>query len=387
MSKEIYVYSGIQPGKKGTGNFLSFFIHKLQQENINFKLIAYKTPSLGFIRKIAKLFGVIKILRSVYLNLVRISIQDKIRDGVVFIFHPQSIGLKLTSELIESNKTYIYVLDSFFFCKKSYNHLEGIQACFQCIDNPKASDINNCKLGLSIQIDNEYNEFIKVISQNLNSICFLTQNDNQSFLLKKKFGSSVKYKKLGMLINLERESQSNSRFFSNYHFVYHNTNLKAKGVEYFLGLAEVMPEYKFLMPYSKNELVTNVGTYENLTNVDFISMSWETGLKYEIENCRIVLNPSLWSAPVEGALLKSIYHNGAVAVLDTNLSFQQEIPDNVLIKLSNDFMQSKKILTKVLQSDFEIALFKQNSKDWLTKYRECSNLLFDEFLKEVKSLN
>jgi hypothetical protein len=203
--------------------------------------------------------------------------------------------------------------------------------------------------------------------------------------LKKKFGSSVKFKKLGMLINLEQESQSYSRIFSNYHFVYHNTNLKAKGVEYFLGLAEVMPEYKFLMPYSKSELVANVSIYENLTNVDFISMSWETGLKYEIENCRIVINPSLWSAPVEGALLKSIYHNGAVAVLDTNLSFQQEIPDNVLIKLSNDFVQSKKILTKVLQSDLEIALFKQNSKDWLIEYKECSNLLFDEFLKEFKS--
>ena len=49
MSKKIYIYSGISPGKKGAGNFLSFFLEQFKDNNIDFKLISHKTPNTGYI--------------------------------------------------------------------------------------------------------------------------------------------------------------------------------------------------------------------------------------------------------------------------------------------------------------------------------------------------
>lgn len=202
-------------------------------------MISYNTPNVWFVAKLAKKLGLIKVLRSVYFSLIRTSPQQKIKDAIVFIFHPQSIGLAITADLIKNNKTYIYVLDTFFFCKKSYNHLEGNKACFQCITNPKASKENNCKFFLSNQRDENYHNFQKAIYENLERICFLTQNDNQGLLLEEKFGPSIHTKNLGMLINLKDEFDIKNKADLNYDFVYHNTNLKAKGVEYFLNWRRV----------------------------------------------------------------------------------------------------------------------------------------------------
>jgi hypothetical protein len=62
--------------------------------------------------------------------------------------------------------------------------------------------------------------------------------------------------------------------------------------------------------------------------------TWETGLKEKIINSKIVLNPSLWSSPVEGALLKSIKYNGCVSVANILSSFINEIPDDICLKLN-----------------------------------------------------
>lgn len=380
MSKDIYIYSGIQPGKKGTGNFLSFFIEKFHQNNIDFKLISYNTPNVGFVAKLAKKLGLIKVLRSVYFSLIRTSPQQKIKDAIVFIFHPQSIGLSITADLIKNNKTYIYVLDTFFFCKKSYNHLEGNEACFQCITNPKASKENNCKFFLSNQSDENYHNFQKAIYENLETICFLTQNDNQGLLLKAKFGPSINTRKLGMLINLKDEFDIKNKADLNYDFVYHNTNLKAKGVEYFIKLAQNMPEYRFLMPYEKSEL--NMKSFQNLKNIDFIPMTWETGLKNAIVNSKIILNPSLWSSPVEGALLKSIKFNGCVAVVPIDFSFQKEIPRDVVIHLYESIDSSVQLLQKMIISQTLMDLYKHNSSKWLASYQRITENNFDDFLKE-----
>jgi hypothetical protein len=65
MKDPIYVYSGIQPGKKGAGNFVSYFLGQLQTKGVEYKLISYHTPE-GFFVKIAKRLGVIRILKRMY---------------------------------------------------------------------------------------------------------------------------------------------------------------------------------------------------------------------------------------------------------------------------------------------------------------------------------
>lgn len=380
MYKEIIIYSGIQPGKKGTGNFLSFFINKFHENNIKFKLISYNTPSGGLLVKIAKKIGVIKMLRSLYLNLIRVTSKDNISDFIVFIFHPQSIGLNITTNLIRNNKVYIYVLDTFFFCKKSYNYIDGNNACLKCISNPNASKENKCKFFLSNQRDEDYRSFQNAIQENLETICFLTQNDNQTLLLKEKFGNTINAVKLGMLINLDDDVPLINNNSLKYDFVFHNTNLRAKGVEYFINLAKNMPNYRFLIPNKINQIDKGIHSYQNIKNIDFNAMTWETGLKEAIINCKVVINPSLWSSPVEGALLKSIFFNGAVAVVDSDYSFQQEIPNNVVIKLAANVEQAKEKLLEVISSEDKINKLKVNSKKWFDDYQTSSNLLFDDFL-------
>jgi hypothetical protein len=383
MNKEIIIYSGIQPGKKGTGNFVSFFINKFHEHNIKFNLVSYKTPNGGFLVKIAKKLGIIKILRSIYFMIVRgLSPQGEIIDSIVIIFHPQSIGLKITENLILNNKVYIYVLDSFFFCKKSYNYIEGNNGCLKCITRPQASIENNCDFLLSVESDKDYENFQQVVSSNLDSICFLTQNHNHSLLLKKKFGETIDIIELGMLIDLDEESFFNHKNRNlEYDFVFHNTNLEAKGVLYFIELAKQMPKYRFLIPFSKSDIHYKKNEINYIDNLEFISMTWETGLKEAIRKCKIVINPSLWSSPVEGALLKSIKNNGCVAVVPVDYSFQKEIPSDTVIHLEDNISESVKVLNNVIQSHALITTYKLNSSKWLGNYTKSTARNFDDFIQ------
>ena len=385
MSKEIYIYSGISPGKKGTGNFLTFFLKQFQKNNIDYKLITYATPNTGYISIIAKKLGLIKIIRSAYLFVLRFFSGEEINNSTVFIFHPQSIGLEKTTKIIKKNKVYFYVLDTFFFCKKSYNHLNGNGPCFKCISNPNASKENNCSFSIFNHKDENYDNFQNTIYENLDTITFLTQNDNQKLLLKEKFGDNIDVKKLGMLIDLPEDIAEKDDSKLSYDFVFHNTGLKSKGIEYFIKLAESMSNHSFLIPYNSSDINSDIKYFQNIDNIDFISMSWETGLKTAVVNCKIVINPSLWSAPVEGALLKSIKYNGCVAIVPGDFSFQKEIPLNTVIHLDTDITKSVKILTSILSSKISIENYKTKSLIWLKSYQNNTLLNFKSFFEFLKN--
>lgn len=143
-----------------------------------------------------------------------------------------------------------------------------------------------------------------------------------------------------------------------------------------------MPDYRFLMPCEKSEIDTNMKGFQNLKNIDFISMTWETGLKNAIVSSKIILNPSLWSSPVEGAFLKSIKFNGCVAVVPTDFSFQKEIPTDVIIHLDECIDSSVQILINIINSQGLLKLYKQNSSEWLVTYKKNTENNFDDFLEE-----
>ena len=63
-------------------------------------------------------------------------------------------------------------------------------------------------------------------------------------------------------------------------------------------------------------------------------------------NAKIVINPSLWSAPVEGALLKSIKYNGCIAIVPIDFSFKKEIPSDTVIHLHSSSALSFLLLVK-----------------------------------------
>jgi hypothetical protein len=379
MGEKIYIYSGIEMGKKGAGNLVSFFVNKLNEKKIDFELICYNTPD-GKVIKILTKLGLKKLLKSFYYKIFRNISKVNIQNAKVVLFHPQSIGLNIVSNLIKKNKIYFYVFDNFLFCKKSYNYIQGNSPCIECIDNKKAHIKNKCTFFPNNQVQEQYDAFLDVIEQNLKKIVFLTQNKKQSELLIMKFGDDININQIGMMIDLRSSRKEINNDLKEYDFLYHNTLTEAKGMRYFLDLAKEMNEYSFAIPYTKQQVRSVIPDLKYLKNLDFLSVTWDTGLLEILTKSKIVLNPSLWSAPVEGALLKSIQYNGCVAVVDVNYSFQQEIPDSVLIKLPKNIQTAKEILYLVINSEKEINRLKKNSKDWLVNYNKNTELLFDVFL-------
>ena len=65
--------------------------------------------------------------------------------------------------------------------------------------------------------------------------------------------------------------------------------------------------------------------------------------------------PSLWSAPIEGALVKSIAISRATAVVDNPSAFAAELPDNLILKLPNAPVRAAAALEKALASDWRPA--------------------------------
>src|ERR1700748_584474 len=63
----------------------------------------------------------------------------------VVLFHPPLLGLNATLALIEKRTaagrtTHLYLLDSFFFCLRSYNHLDDEAiACLRCVSDARGA--------------------------------------------------------------------------------------------------------------------------------------------------------------------------------------------------------------------------------------------------------
>ena len=378
---QVYVVSGIQPSRKGAGKFISHFIDILTKENVNVKLFYLKTPENKIVKTIKRL-GLIKPIKELYYYFKRRdrSLAD-ISDSTIVLFHPQSLGLKNTKTMIENNdKIFYYVLDNFFFCKKSYNYInKENNACLRCIKNIDESLKNDCKPFPNYYSHQEYIRFIEYITLKKEKITFLTQNKNQTLLLKKMFGNNVSTIQLGMNtgeIEKNKDNDVNINFV--YDFLYHNTLSYAKGLSYFISLCNSLPEYKFVIPYSKHDVESLVGKL-GLSNLSFIPCTWNNGLLELINKTRITIVPSLWSAPVEGALLKSLYYSNAVAILRSNFSFADEIPADICIKLSDDFETNKSMLIDSIKNNTSLH---DKSSRWVVDYAVSSDNELIKFAKK-----
>ncbi len=387
MSKQLYVYSGIQPGKKGAGNFVSFFLEQLNTNKVNFNLVAYNTPD-GFFVKLTKKMGLHSVLKKTYYKVVQFVSKPALKNEDVLIFHPQSIGLDICIDLINNNNVFIYVLDNFLFCKKSYNFVKGYKPCIKCINNRKAHLDENCSFFPVIQEQDKYDLFLETIEKNVDRIAFLTQNPNQGLLLKERYGSNVSIRHLGMMIAMEKRAgrEKGEEAIHVYDFLYHNTLSEAKGLKFFLETAKILKDYSFVVPYSKSEVRRVAPFYDDLKNVQFISLTWESGLAHILENCKIAVNPSLWSSPVEGALLKSIHHNGCVAVVSSEYSFPAELPEDAFIKLSAMPEEAAQKLKQVIETKGVTNSYKLKSKEWLRKYKQSVKSNINEFINRELNL-
>jgi hypothetical protein len=246
-------------------------------------------------------------------------------DSDIVFLHPQSSGWWLLFRLARHNRVNLYVMDNSFFCMMSYNaHPIHHHECLQCLKDfnphpacrpyPGSHTIDRAKKNISN---------LKILS---GKIRFLAQCESQVDLLKAHFGKTIDYEIIGLdtkEIEVGSLRLSEKQKNKQYDVVYHAVASVPKGILYTLSLANLLPNYRFFIPASDKDVLERSGKIP--ANVTCIDISWETGLKEIVRNARVVLNTSVWSAPIEGALLKSAAYNSNVATVKSKFGFEGSI--------------------------------------------------------------
>jgi hypothetical protein len=356
-----YIISGIGPGKGGVGALVQSL--ELRKNRFNYNSLYIHNPSVSIVSllKKRKLINFAYELTLWFWSFFIINIRVLLmRNKKIILLYPQYFHSYVLAALIKNNEVALYVVDNSFFCIKSYNYLKG-QECTKCVDSLNNID-KSCtpfpilwsKKSAVIKLKK-----LKLLSQ---YIFFLSQNKHQLILLEKVFGEEIKGDIVGMDTGEFCDQPINKNKYK-YDIVYHGGNIDAKGILYVLEIAKHLDQYSFLIPSVVGEKNCN------LPNVYFIDCTWSTGLKDYVVNAKLVMCPSIWSSPIESALLKSIAYNGNVAVYDNEFGFQNDVDSKVLLRLSNNVKISCKLIDDFIRSDCDNSFY---SKKWLKTY--CSSL-------------
>lgn len=354
--KKNFLISGIGPSDTGVGRLMSKLVPNAKSEGykiliyeggISLRSLIYKKKYLSFFCEVIK-----KYLRKVYFHLIINFIYDS---NVVYVF-PQSAGLGVIFRLIKNrNKIFYYVMDNSFFCIRSYN-VNPIDEteCFKCLREKIEPEVN-CQpfpvWAKKEQLIDEMINFRKISDK----VIFLAQNNNQAALLKSFFGQVIIHVvglDTGELALFNSSISNNQRVLLSHSkkIVFHASTHIAKGITFFLDLAKIIPEIVFIIPDSRENVEKIIGANVRLTNVVFKPCRWETGLNELVKSADIVLNPSLWSAPIEGALLKSLFFNPNVATVATQRGYEEELYSTTQhLRLNRDYHKAGKQLREYLK--------------------------------------
>jgi len=367
-----YLISGIPPSDGGVGYLMERLVKIASFYNYENIYPRYINHSLMQLRNPFKIFR--EILNRKQSNKQFINKLNKIKQSEVILIHPQSIGYKNFLKLIKNNTIIkVYIMDNSFFCIKSYNSLHNHE-CLKCIHN--LTDCDSSCTPFPYKYKKEQNiEYLKSYKQYAKNIHFFAQNKSQADLLKIHFGSNTNVKIIGMKTGEIFKPYHKNKTLE-YDIVFHGGNREAKGINYILELMKNLSEYTILIPYNKEDVNYNEKYHQHIV---FKSMNWNTGLKEAVINARLVINPSIWSAPVEGALLKSIYYNGNVAVLSSQYGFINDIPDKCLIRLTSDIEKSALLIKNFLDTNDNI---ENESKNWLKIFLK-TDCNLEELFKNV----
>jgi len=320
------IVSGIGPGNSGVGRFISALLSldndvKIVSINVgpSLRLCLSNKRYISFFKEVFFRF----VSRATFLLKILL-----IKNRNIIIVHPQTVGLGTVKFLSKYNTVQIYLVDNFWFCKKSYNVLSG-SACFRCLESIDSSS-SICKVSPIPYTQKTYSDFYTFIKRA--DIKFLVQTQTQKNLALKHFGPYAEIHVVGLPSIDLHEGRipflSANINCSVRRILFHGALVDAKGYFWVVDLARYLPDVEFLIPDVDNNL------YPIPHNLKFIPCSWDSGLKDLMSNVDLVICPSLWSSVIEGALVKSLWFHGVVAVVNSEGSYINEIPDNISLKLS-----------------------------------------------------
>ncbi len=344
MKRSLLIVSGIEPGPSGTGRFLSYLVNQGAR-------VLYSMQGLGSVempRRLSRYRVGRIVLRLVYAAPIlyfkrwyfyaRLYLLGSDQKTGVMILHPQSIGMRRTIRFLQRRRlpTYMYLLDSSFFCIRSYNFVDGeCKPCTRCVGGGfEAAEANNCNPFPTGEV--YAGEFVRELRKLAVSgrVKLMAQCESQSRLAEQHFG--VKVPVVGLWANDWDEcfgptSRVSGKATETWDVVLHSYWVEAKGAHWMLEVARQCPEVRFLFPFGKPG-----GETDKLPNCTFRVMSWESGLAEAIRSAKVVAVPSLWSASIEGALVKSLTTARAVAVVENDSAFSSELPGDLILRLPAD---------------------------------------------------
>lgn len=331
-----YLISGLGPGTSGLGRFLNRI--STVGEKHGWKVLCRPQSSK-------------RVLFSHCLAMAWFYTHVKfIRNANVLILHPQTLRWRTFFRLVRTNRVNLYVADNSFFCIRSYNYRgQQWEECLDCL-----GDLSRCHpscMPFPVFYDRKKNlSYLDKLKKAAPWINFLVQNPTQGHLVTRHFGPDTRVRVVGMMTDEfegVKRGEPGSRQFD---VVFHGALTAAKGAGYVIELARRLPELSFLLP-GRSEDAGEQSVHGALPeNVTVRDLTWETGLRGFVENCGIVLCPSLWSAPIEGALVKSLLHNGRVAVFDTMYGYQADLPENLVWRLGPDIETAARQIREGLQT-------------------------------------
>ena len=327
---------GIGPGSTGTGALMIGLMAEAAAGAPADFIVKEKTPRKRGWARLQKF----NPFRLAYYGLSRALFPWRVlraaRSGrEMVLLHPQTIGFPLFQRVVEARPyVWMYVLDAFVFCRRSYNCLPSeLGPCLRCVGKDgAAAEAHGCAdwfgAGSFHQPLREW-----VASGRLR---LMAQCESHARLLRAHFGPGAVVKVVPLSVPdiavpaVPPPRPARARPLA----VFHGSCQPAKGVAHVIALAKEMPDWDFLVPSDPKEYRQHFGTTEGLPgNLQFRRLSWSEGLADAVATADVVLCPSIWSATVEGAVLKSLAHNGLVMVTTHDSSFGSELPADARLAL------------------------------------------------------
>ena len=339
--KNMIIVSGIGPGPSGTGRVVAH----LARNNTDLGVRLVVGPSRFTSLRAAIRSGRVRDLSAAMADRLAGRLRPRVaywsgqlrRANTLVVMHPQTLGYGFVARIVDSRAfTWFYVMDASVFCVRSYNYLpNATEPCFKCLSGPAAEAAANGCLD-SVSDGAGAAHFISHLrgAASRGAVGFFAQNDLQVRLLRENFGADTPVHLVGLWASdWDRALDSTSRssaFDSSAPVVFHGSEHPAKGSHWAFQVAGHCPKISFLFPFARPLSITTP------PNCIFRPMTWETGLEAAVRAAPLVLVPSLWSAPVEGALIKSIAAGRAVAVVDNESAFSHELPMGLVSRLPPD---------------------------------------------------
>lgn len=257
----------------------------------------------------------------------------------IVLLHPQTLGFARSLRLVERyrGRVSLYLLDSSFFCVRSYNCVPGeLEPCLRCLGGELSAMREHACRPFPID-DPRAAPFVRELRASIarGGTTVLAQKNRHAALAERHFNVTVAV--VGLWTQDLEEcfgvepTNSCSDGDQRYDAVYHGHGTDAKGAAWIIDVARGCPGRRFLLPFP------NHGQFNAAPdNCHFVAMNWYAGLKAAVADCGIAVAPSMWSAPIESAVIKNFIFAPASAVVVNTSAYADEIPAFLCARLPAD---------------------------------------------------